>query len=50
MIKYKQIKSDPKNNIWGDCTRCCIAGLLDVPKDRVDDFSLREDDEDGSRM
>lgn len=32
------VKHDPANGKFGDCTRCCIAALLDLPPEAVPHF------------
>lgn len=29
---------DPDNGLWGDCHSCCLASILDLPRDQVPQF------------
>lgn len=31
-------RHDPDNGSWGDCTRCCVASIFDLPAEAVPHF------------
>ena len=33
------VTHDPSKNVWGDCTRACVASIFDLPAEEVPHFA-----------